>query len=79
MAGIYGYEEDGFIALAIQPMAESGTELLSFRSSPNIDLTKMVKELFNGGGHPNACGARSDKPLTPHEYLQRISNYITNH
>jgi phosphoesterase RecJ-like protein len=36
---------------------------ISFRSKGNIDVNKLARELFQGGGHINAAGANTDLSL----------------
>ena len=36
---------------------------MSFRSKGDINVNKMAREHFNGGGHPNASGGASHEPI----------------
>jgi len=41
---------------------------ISFRSSDRADVSKIAKDLGNGGGHPNASGGRLDRFKDVFEY-----------
>ncbi|HRD44369.1 MAG TPA: DHHA1 domain-containing protein, partial [Ferruginibacter sp.] len=36
---------------------------LSFRSKGDFDVNEFARKYFSGGGHKNAAGGQSDKPL----------------
>ncbi len=42
---------------------DEGIVKISFRSRGNFDVNKYAREHFNGGGHINAAGGRSDESL----------------
>ena len=45
---------------------------LSFRSKGDFDVNVFARQNFNGGGHKNAAGGQSDKPLA--EVVQDFKN-----
>ncbi len=45
-------------------MESEGYIKISFRSKGKIDVNKFAREYFNGGGHINAAGGRSNTSLT---------------
>lgn len=50
---------------------------ISFRSKGNFDCSEVAREHFNGGGHVNASGGRSDKSIedTVKEFVNLLPNY----
>jgi phosphoesterase RecJ-like protein len=50
---------------------------LSFRSRSDFDVNKFARAHFNGGGHKNAAGGRSDYSLedTVKKFLQVLTTY----
>ena len=44
------------IAALVMPGIEEGTVKVSLRGEGFHDLSKIARELFNGGGHPRASG-----------------------
>jgi phosphoesterase RecJ-like protein len=50
---------------------------ISFRSRGNFDVNKLARAHFNGGGHKNAAGGRSDISLdkTIEKFVDLLSNY----
>lgn len=61
----YGLSIDGidFTAIFIENTAE-GIIKISFRSQGDFDVNLFSRNYFNGGGHSNAAGGKSDKSLT---------------
>lgn len=53
---------------------------ISFRSEGNINVNILAREYFNGGGHKNASGGNSNKPLndTLSEFERIIENLSEN-
>jgi len=49
---------------------------ISFRSKDNIDVNNFARKYFNGGGHINAAGGKSEKSLesTINEFKKIIEN-----
>lgn len=52
------------IELAIMLTEKKDEVRLSFRSKGNIDVSSFAGKYFNGGGHFNAAGGRSEEDLT---------------
>ena len=50
---------------------------MSFRSKGNFSVNEFAREHYNGGGHINAAGGRSNKPLskTVTEFISILPNY----
>lgn len=50
---------------------------ISFRSKGNFDCSEVARAHFNGGGHVNASGGRSDKNIedTVKEFVNLLPNY----
>src|SRR5699024_4159555 len=61
----YGLSLDGviFAAIFIENKQENIVKI-SLRSKGDFDVNKLAREYFNGGGHLNAAGGRSDKSLS---------------
>lgn len=49
---------------------------ISFRSKGSFDVNAFSRENFNGGGHINAAGGRSDLPLE--ETIEKFKNIVQN-
>lgn len=60
----YGLSIDGIdlTAIFIENTAE-GIIKISFRSQGSFDVNQFARNYFNGGGHINAAGGKSDKSL----------------
>ncbi|MEF3191255.1 MAG: phosphoesterase, partial [Campylobacterales bacterium] len=43
---------------------------VSLRSSNRIDVSQMAKQLFDGGGHPNAAGGRLKEYKEQFDYTE---------
>lgn len=69
----YGLSLTGikFAAIFIESIKENIVKI-SFRSKGDFSVNDFSKNHFYGGGHLNAAGGRSDKPLK-----QTISNFIS--
>ena len=52
---------------------------ISFRSKGNFPANEFAKKYFNGGGHKNAAGGRTQKSLdeTVALFLEKLSEFIT--
>jgi phosphoesterase RecJ-like protein len=60
----YGLTIKGIIFAAIFiENKEEGIVKISFRSQGNFDVNQFARQYFNGGGHINAAGGKSTKPL----------------
>jgi bifunctional oligoribonuclease and PAP phosphatase NrnA len=58
-------------------ITERGNEVrLSFRSKGDFDVSKFARENFNGGGHFNAAGGRSDLSFT--ETIARFKEILSD-
>lgn len=51
-----------FAAIFIEDV-EQGIIKISFRSKGNFSVNKFARNYFNGGGHDNASGGKSDLPM----------------
>jgi phosphoesterase RecJ-like protein len=47
---------------------------MSFRSKGNLDVNEFARKYFNGGGHANAAGGKSDDSLS--ETIEKIKNAL---
>lgn len=60
----YGLTIKGIIFAAIFiENKEEGIVKISFRSQGNFDVNQFARQYFNGGGHINAAGGKSNKSL----------------
>jgi bifunctional oligoribonuclease and PAP phosphatase NrnA len=59
---------------------KDGEIRISFRSKGDLDVNEFARKYFNGGGHKNAAGGKSDLPLaeTITLFKQSLKEYI-NH
>ena len=76
----YGLSIDGidFTAIFIENTAE-GIIKISFRSQGDFDVNLFSRNYFNGGGHCNAAGGKSDKSLQETvDYFEAIVKEIKN-
>lgn len=62
----YGLSLEGFVfsVIFIEDMQKNFYKI-SFRSKGNFDVNAFARKHFNGGGHINAAGGRSDLRLRP--------------
>ena len=67
-----------FAAIFIEHKSE-GIIKISFRSKGNFDVNDFARKNFNGGGHVNAAGGRSDLNLseTIDKFLQLTQDNST--
>jgi phosphoesterase RecJ-like protein len=51
---------------------------ISFRSKGDFDVNEFAKKYFNGGGHKNAAGGRSDINMseTINYFLQKLDEFL---
>jgi len=58
---------------------EDGIVKISFRSEGPFSVNEFARKYFNGGGHTNAAGGRSDLSLqeTVHYFLAQLEKYKT--
>jgi bifunctional oligoribonuclease and PAP phosphatase NrnA len=49
---------------------------ISFRSKGKFDVNQFARKYFNGGGHINAAGGRSE--LNMHDTIERFLDLIKN-
>lgn len=60
----YGLTIKGIVFAAIFiENKEEGIVKISFRSQGNFDVNQFARQYFNGGGHINAAGGKSNKSL----------------
>jgi phosphoesterase RecJ-like protein len=62
-------------------MEKDGQVKISFRSKGEVPVNEFMSAHFSGGGHKNAAGGRSNKPLdvTIHEFLSLIPAFMERH
>jgi len=65
-----------FAVIFIENKQEKITKI-SFRSKGDFSVNHFAREHFNGGGHTNAAGGRSDKSMseTINEFITILPNY----
>jgi phosphoesterase RecJ-like protein len=72
----YGLGIKGIVFTAIFiEHAEENIVKISFRSQGDFDVNQFAREHFNGGGHINAAGGKSN--LTLEETVQKFESIIT--
>jgi len=73
----YGLSIKGivFTAIFIENKDEKIIKI-SFRSQGGFDVNQFARDHFNGGGHSNAAGGRSDLPME--ETLKKFEDLVTN-
>lgn len=64
------------VQVAILITEKNGEIKMSFRSKGNIDVSTFARTYFNGGGHFNAAGGRSDFGLA--ETVAKVKSLIDN-
>jgi len=55
----------------------AGIVKISFRSKGNFDVNVFARNYFNGGGHKNAAGGKSELPLK--ETIQKFETLVAEH
>lgn len=65
------------IKLAAFIVERTGEVKLSLRSKGEFPANEICKKYFSGGGHRNAAGGRSDKPLD--EVVQELKDILPNY
>lgn len=71
-----GIENFIFSVIFIEDMQKNFYKI-SFRSKGNFDVNEFARKYFNGGGHINAAGGRSD--LTLKETLDKFEKLLEQH
>lgn len=58
---------------------QQGIIKISFRSSGDFDVNQLARKYFNGGGHINAAGGRSENSLkqTVQDFIEILPEYKT--
>jgi bifunctional oligoribonuclease and PAP phosphatase NrnA len=59
----YGLSIDGSKMAVFLSEDEEGYTKFSFRSKGDLDVNKIARSHFNGGGHKNAAGGKLDMPI----------------
>lgn len=73
----YGLSIEGIkMAAFFRESKESDYIRISFRSKGNTDVNQFARKHFNGGGHVNAAGGRSDLSLK--ETIEKFESIIEN-
>jgi len=69
----------GIVFSALFTEQKDGEIKISFRSKDKFDVNQFARKHFNGGGHMNAAGGRSDWSMdeTILQFLQLLSQYKT--
>jgi bifunctional oligoribonuclease and PAP phosphatase NrnA len=69
----------GIVFSALFTEQKDGEIKISFRSKDKFDVNKFARKNFNGGGHLNAAGGRSDLSMdeTILKFLNLLSEYKT--
>jgi len=74
----YGLTLNGIkFAVIFIENAEEGIIKISFRSVGNFSVNQFARKHFEGGGHDNAAGGKSDLPMkeTIEKFTQLLENY----
>ncbi|MDF2156556.1 bifunctional oligoribonuclease/PAP phosphatase NrnA [Algoriphagus sp. CAU 1675] len=69
----YALSLDGIKLAALFSEREDGIKI-SFRSSPEVAVNKFAASYFNGGGHKNAAGGKSESSLK--ETLEKFESLV---
>lgn len=72
----YALSLDGIKLAALFSEREDGIKI-SFRSSPEVAVNKFAASFFNGGGHKNAAGGKSEASLK--DTLERFETLVEEH
>lgn len=69
--------KDVIFALIFIENKQDGITKISLRSKGEFSVNEFARKHFHGGGHTNAAGGRSDKPLadTIREFISILPNY----
>jgi len=77
----YGLTLEGicFAAIFIENK-EEGIIKISFRSEGDFSVNEFARTHFEGGGHTNAAGGKSDMPMeeTVNHFISVLENYKEN-
>lgn len=79
--GELGYKDqpNPTIVIGIQPYTAEGKVELSFRCNGGVNVDNIAHDLYNGGGHIKASGARMNTDTyCPSEILNCVLRYIAN-
>jgi phosphoesterase RecJ-like protein len=68
----YPFSINGIKVCALFNESEDGYIKISFRSKGKIDVNKFARSYFNGGGHINAAGGKSEESLD--KTIERFTN-----
>lgn len=71
--------KDVVLAVIFKEDKQQNIIKISFRSKGNFDVNKLARQHFNGGGHKNASGGKSDLSLqeTIDKFINLLDNYKT--
>lgn len=72
----YALSLDGIKLAALFSEREDGIKI-SFRSSVDVAVNKFAADYFNGGGHKNAAGGKSDLSLK--DTIERFEELVEEH
>ncbi|TFV95988.1 bifunctional oligoribonuclease/PAP phosphatase NrnA [Algoriphagus kandeliae] len=72
----YALSLDGIKLAALFSEREDGIKI-SFRSSVDVAVNKFAADYFNGGGHKNAAGGKSDQSLK--DTIERFEKLVEEH
>lgn len=72
----YALSLDGIKLAALFSEREDGIKI-SFRSSSEVAVNKFAASYFNGGGHKNAAGGKSERNLK--ETIEKFENLVEEH
>ncbi|HAH37453.1 MAG TPA: DHH family phosphoesterase [Algoriphagus sp.] len=72
----YALSLDGIKLAALFSERDDGIKI-SFRSSSEVAVNKFAASYFNGGGHKNAAGGKSERNLK--ETIEKFENLVEEH
>ena len=67
---------DDYIIVGMAYTDEGDIKVSMRTNNNNIDLREIIKEVANGGGHSNACGAFIKKEQEQ-EFIDKMKNVLT--
>lgn len=70
----YGLSVTGIVLSVFIKQSDEGYFKMSFRSKGKVNVNTMARSYFEGGGHINAAGGRSNLPLE--ETLRKLKNIL---
>ena len=67
-----------FAAIFIEDVEQKIIKI-SFRSKGSFSVNQFARDHYNGGGHDNAAGGRSEVPIeeTTEKFINLLQNYTT--